>query len=72
MFILEWFHEIMLDQVNPALCRMFCPPSLWPGWDWAQMNAIYSNRTSPWHSSWVFSAYNGVPDDDDYDDYDDF
>lgn len=72
MFILEWFHEIMLDQVNPALCRAFVPPTLWPGWDWALENAIQSHRNRAWYygSVGLFPPLKALfyDDDDDYDD----
>lgn len=54
-WILEWFYRIMLEQMGSRASVMF-PPMLWPGWDWAQMNAIYSSRSAPWHFSWLLSV----------------
>ena len=68
--ILCWLFAIVQDQVNPGLHKfLYYPTHLWPGWDWAQMNAIYSGRHSPWQRSGfaVVGFYYSDDDDDDDD-----
>lgn len=61
VYILGWLYEIILDQVNPYSSRLFAPPSLWPGWEWGQINAYQSHRERPWEPY----RYRGTVDIDD-------
>ena len=67
--ILCWLGEIVKDQVNPGLSTfLHHPTNLWPGWDWAQMNALYSSRAAPWnlaHRKYLTFLL-GDDDDDDF------
>jgi hypothetical protein len=47
-WIVAWWIEIMEEQVDPGRFRLFVPPALWPGWDWAQVNATTSHAKRPW------------------------
>lgn len=61
-WIADWFYRILLDQMGSKESVMF-PPMLWPGWDWAQVNALYSHRAAPWSLSYLLR--NEWDDDDD-------
>ncbi len=66
--VLQWFWELMADQVNWHDGFYFVPPSLWPGWDWAQQNALYCHSRRPWArfpKATPLPGYEGEDFDDD-------
>lgn len=69
-YILAWLYEIMAHQVKSCHELWYPHPTLWPGWDWARVNALYSHRSAPWHFSYLINIVNEAWDEaEDYEDY---
>jgi len=64
--ILGWLYDLLREQVDPAYeDLLFAPPDLWPGWSWAQLQAIQSHAMRPWRHSWTLNQETHYLDDDD-------